>query len=185
MPWNRALSSALLARSVRTTRYGIPLASIASIAGVVGSMLSDLEVGGAGGRRFIEGDPDPLVDPAFALVARDADPPDLAGVGDVCPAVGLEVEPVDLDRPDLLDPLGQQVDLGPDQVRDGERLGARKDVDADVARGVELRVDRRLDGVDQVSRHSFELEVHPARARLHVAAGDERTVVAPHDVAQV
>jgi len=41
MPWNRALSSALLARSVRTTRCAIPLASMASMAGVesvVGSM---------------------------------------------------------------------------------------------------------------------------------------------------
>jgi hypothetical protein len=34
IPWNVALSSALLARSVRTTRNGTPLASTASIAGV-------------------------------------------------------------------------------------------------------------------------------------------------------
>ena len=51
------------------------------------------------------------------LVAGDPDATDLARVGDVRPAVGLEVEPDDLDRPDLLDPLGQQVDLGPDRGR--------------------------------------------------------------------
>ena len=33
-------------------------------------------------------------------------------------------------------------------------------------------------------RHPLELEVHPARAGLHVAAGHERPVVAPHDAAQ-
>ena len=59
---------------------------------------------------------------------------DLAGVGDVRPAIGLQVEPDDLDRPDLLDPLGQQVDLGADQVGDRERLVARQDVDPHVAR---------------------------------------------------
>ena len=48
----------------------------------------------------------------------------------------------------------------------------------------ELGVDGRLDRVDEVARHRLELEVHAARARLHVAAGDERAVVAPDDAAQ-
>ena len=81
-------------------------------------------------------------------------------------------------------PSGQEVDLGPDQVRDGEGLVTRQDVDAHVAGGRELGVDRRLDGVDEVARHPLELEVHPARAGLHVAAGHERAVVAPDDAAQ-
>ena len=34
MPWNAALSSALVAGSVRTTRCAIPVASMASIASV-------------------------------------------------------------------------------------------------------------------------------------------------------
>src|SRR4249919_1287501 len=65
-------------------------------------------------------DPDPLVDPTLGLVARDADAADLARVGDVGPTVRLEIEPHDLDRPDLLDAGRQEVDLGPDEVRDRE-----------------------------------------------------------------
>ena len=56
--------------------------------------------------------------------------------------------------------------------------------DPDVAGGRQLGVDGRLDGVDQVARHPLELEVHPARPGLHVAAGHERAVVAPDDAAQ-
>jgi hypothetical protein len=51
-------------------------------------------------------DPDPLVDPALALVSGHPDATDLAGVRDVRPAVRLEVEPDDLDGPDRLDPSG-------------------------------------------------------------------------------
>ena len=51
-------------------------------------------------------------------------------------------------------------------------------------RGRQLGVDRRLDGVDEVARHPLELEVHATRARLHVAAGHQRAVVAPDDAAQ-
>ena len=57
-------------------------------------------------------------------------------------------------------------------------------VDPDVARGRQLGVDGRLDRVDEVARHPLELEVHPARSGLHVAAGHERAVVAPDDAAQ-
>src|SRR5262245_25138209 len=134
------------------------------------------------GRREL--DADALVDPALRFVAGHPDRPDLAGVRDVGPAVGLEVEPDDLDRPDLLDPGREQVDLRADEVRDRERLVAGQDVDADLALGPELLVDVRLDLAHQLARHPFELEVHPAGAGLHVAAGDLRAVVAPDDAAQ-
>ena len=100
------------------------------------------------------------------------------------PAVGLQVEADDLDRPDALDALGQQVDLGPDQVGDREGLGTRQDIDPDVAIRGKLRVHGGLDRVDQVARHRFELEVHPAGAGFHVAAGDLGAVIAPHHAAQ-
>ena len=45
-------------------------------------------------------------------------------------------------------------------------------------------VDGRLDRVDEVAGHPLELEVHPARAGLHVAARHERAVVAPDHAAQ-
>ena len=37
---------------------------------------------------------------------------------------------------------------------------------------------------DEIAAHRLELEVHASGARLHVAAGDERAVVAPDDAAQ-
>ena len=61
---------------------------------------------------------------------------------------------------------------------------AGQDADPDVARRRELLVDGRLDRADEVAGHPLELEVHPTRARLHVAAGHERAVVAPDDAAQ-
>ena len=60
----------------------------------------------------------------------------------------------------------------------------REHVDPHVARGGELGVDGRLDRVDEVAAHPLELEVHPPRARFHVAAGHERAVVAPYDPTQ-
>ena len=56
--------------------------------------------------------------------------------------------------------------------------------DPDVAAAEELLVDGRLDRPDELGRHPLELEVHPAAAGLHVAAGHERPVVAPDDAAQ-
>ena len=99
-------------------------------------------------------------------------------------AVGLQVEPDDLDRPHGLDPGWQQVDLGPDQVGDCERLLAGKDVDSNVALGRQLGVHLLLDLVDELAAHPLEFEVHPAAAGLHVPAGDLRAVVAPDDAAQ-
>src|SRR4051812_15675712 len=98
MPWSSALSSALPARSVRTTAYGTPVAATASMAGVVGSVIAS--------GRVDQFDADALVDAALGLVAGDLDATDFAGVGDVRPAIGLQVEPDDLDRPDLLDARG-------------------------------------------------------------------------------
>ena len=56
--------------------------------------------------------------------------------------------------------------------------------DPDLAVGVDLLVDPLLDLADQVAGHRLELEVHPARQRLHVAAGDRCPMVPPHDAAQ-
>ena len=111
-------------------------------------------------------------------------PPDLAGVRDVRSAVGLQVQADDLDRADLLDARRQKVDLGPDEVRDGEGLVARQDVDAHVAGAPQLLVDLGLDLAHQVAGHGLELEVHAPGPGLHVAAGDEGAVVTPDHAAQ-
>ena len=60
----------------------------------------------------------------------------------------------------------------------------RQDGDPDLPVGVDLLVHPLLDLADQVARHRLELEVHPSRQRLHVAAGDRCAMVAPHDAAQ-
>ena len=134
--------------------------------------------------RVAEFDADPLVDPALGFVAGHADPADLAGIGDMCPAVGLEVEPDDLDGPDLLDARRQEVDLRADEIRDRERLVARQDRDPHVALGGQFGVHGGLDGVDQVARHALELEVHAPGPGFHVATRDEGTVVPPDHAAQ-
>src|SRR5689334_20167404 len=134
MRWSSAASSALPARSVRTTRCSTSRAAIAVVAGVCGAASGILG-------RIDELDADPLVDPAFRFVARHPDLADLASVRDVRATIRLEVEPDDLDRPDLLDALGQQIDLRADQVGDRERLVARQHVDAHVALGSQLAVD--------------------------------------------
>src|SRR5215217_9588770 len=74
---------------------------------------------GAGrGRRSSRISPEhelyPFVLAALALVACDLDPPDLARVGDVGPAVGLRVEALYLHDPNTPHPLRHQVDLGTD-----------------------------------------------------------------------
>src|SRR4051794_5621663 len=100
------------------------------------------------------------------------------------PAVGLEVEPDDLDRPNLVNPFWQKVDLRPNEIGDRERLLAWQDIDSDVPLGSKLVVDSSLDVVDEIAAHPLELEVHPTSAELHVAARDEGAVVAPDDAAQ-
>ena len=66
--------------------------------------------------------------------------PDLARVGDVRSAVGLQVEADDFDGADFGNAFGHQVDLGADQVGDGEGFGARQDAHADVSRGGDFGV---------------------------------------------
>jgi hypothetical protein len=80
-------------------------------------------------------------------------------------------------------PSGRRL-IGPDEIRDRERVVARQDRDADLALGGDLVVDAPLDLADELTGHPLELEVHPAGAGLHVAAGDLRPVVPPDDAAQ-
>ena len=61
---------------------------------------------------------------------------------------------------------------------------ARQDVDPHVALAASSALTVASIDLDEVAGHRLELEVHPPRARLHVAAGDERAVVAPDDAAQ-
>src|SRR5680860_209473 len=56
-----------------------------------------------------ERDLDPLVRSALALVSGHPQPPHLAGVAHVDAAVGLKVETLDLEHPNLRDPGRQQI----------------------------------------------------------------------------
>ena len=62
---------------------------------------------------------------------------------DVEAAVGLEVESLDVDGANLLNGLGDEVDLGADEVGDGEGLFTRVNGDVDGPLGGDLFVDRR------------------------------------------
>src|SRR6266536_6540973 len=129
-------------------------------------------------------DPDALVDAALGLIAGHPDVADFAGVGDVGPTVGLEIETDDLDRPDLADSGRQEIDLGPDEVRNGERLFARQDGYSDVMGREELAVYLLFDRTHELAAQPLELEVHPPGPGLHVATGDEGPVSSPDDAAQ-
>jgi peptidoglycan/LPS O-acetylase OafA/YrhL len=94
-------------------RLGAPLFLAASLSGILPlAFLSQIVVERPALRfkdvlrrdRVTKRDPDALVDPALGLVAGDPDPANLGGVGNVRPAVGLEVKAHDLDRADLGDP---------------------------------------------------------------------------------
>src|SRR5829696_3516301 len=113
-------------RAWSTPRCGNPRSSFRRMSGPVRELVWPSSV-------VHELETDALVDPALGLVARDADATHLARVRNVGAAVGLQVEADDLDGSNLLDPLGEQVDLRPDEVRDRERLGAWEHVDAHVA----------------------------------------------------
>ena len=70
-----------------------------------------------------QSDPDPAVGPALALHLDHLHLADLGGGGDVGAAVGLHVQPDDVDDPDLLLVRRDEVGLGTDDVRQGQRLG--------------------------------------------------------------
>ena len=61
---------------------------------------------------------------------------------------------------------------------------AGQDPDVDPPVGGDLGVARGLDRVLEARRHLGEVEVHPRRQRLHVAAGDQRAEVPEDDAAE-
>src|SRR4051795_3589970 len=104
---------------------------------------------------------DALVALALALGFDDSDAADLAGGVHVRAAVGLLVEPDDVDHPDLRHRLGDHRDLGADQVlvHHGRRAGQERNLDRAV-RG-QFVVDELLDSWAEALRQWVELEVHP------------------------
>src|SRR5665811_806732 len=138
------------------------------------------------GQGINETDVDPLVDLALGARAGELDAADFAGIGDMCAAVRLEIEPDDLDRPDFLDCFWQEIDLRADQVRDLYRLCPRMNHHPDVTGGGDLLVCMLANLFDPYRGEvrAVHFEVHASVVRLHVAAGDERLVVAEHDAAQ-
>ena len=100
------------------------------------------------------------------------------------PAVGLQVQPLDLHHPHLGDVRRQQVDLGADEIGNQEGLLTGKNPHTDWMGGGDLDVDLLLNLVDQLPPHMLELEVHPSPQRLHVAAGHRCAIVPPDDAAE-
>ena len=103
---------------------------------------------------------------------------------DVGAAVGLLVEPDDVDDADLLHRLGDHVDLRADEVLVLDRGLARQERHLDRTGGGDLVVDQLLDARPEAFGQRVELEVHPRRQRLHVAAGDGRAPLVPDHAAQ-
>src|SRR3546814_460205 len=83
-------------------------------------------------------DAEALVALALGLGLQDAHRAYLGGGADVGAAVGLLVANHDVDDADLGDRLGDQVDLGPDQVGIAERLAPREEADLNRSVGGDL-----------------------------------------------
>src|SRR5581483_9210087 len=129
-------------------------------------------------------DPDPLVALALRLGLHDADAADLVGAADMGAAVGLLVETDDVHDADLLDRLGDEVDLGADQVLVLHRSLPRQERDLDRSRRRELVVHQLLDASAEALGQRVELEVHPGAERLHVPAGHRGAPLVPDHAAQ-
>ena len=78
-------------------------------------------------------------------------------------AVGLLVEPDDVDDADLLHRLGDHVDLRADQVFVFDRRLPRQERHLDRAGGSELVVDQFFDARPEAFGQRVELEVHARR----------------------
>ena len=94
--------------------------------------------------------------------------------------VGLLVETVDVDDPNLLDLGRDQVLRGSHDVRVRHRLLPGHDAIEDGAVPGDLLVDHALEVDLEAGRHLREVEVHASEQRLHVRAGHECPEVAVH-----
>lgn len=90
----------------------------------------------------------------------------------------------DLGHAHLLDSGREQVDLGADEIRNGEGLSARQEANAHFPVGRDLGVDALFDVGREIAAHTLQLEVLMGFAWLHGAAGDLRAVVPPDHTAQ-
>src|SRR6185369_15484559 len=85
---------------------------------------------------------------------------------------------------DLLFVGWDQVALRTDDVRQRERLIPWQHLHGDRAIRGDLGVDEFFEPGLEVGGHLGQVEVHPRLARLHVAAGHQRTEVAEYDATQ-
>ena len=99
-------------------------------------------------------------------------------------AVGLLVEPDDVDDADRVDALGDEADLGADEILVPERLVPCDPRHLDRSRRSQLDVDQLLDQWTEPLGQGVELEVHPGRQRLHVPARDRHAPPVPDHATQ-
>ena len=127
---------------------------------------------------------DALVALALGLGLDHADAADLAGRAHVGAAVGLLVEPDDVDHADLGHRLGDEVHLGADEVLVLHGVGPGQERHLDGSVGGELGVHQLLDSRPEALGQRVELEVHAGGERLHVPAGHRHPPLVPDHAAQ-
>ena len=98
-------------------------------------------------------------------------------------AAVLLVEADDVDHADLVHGLGDQADLGADQVL-ASTAPRRQERHLHRAVGRQLGVDQLLDPWPEPLGQRVELEVHAGRRRLHVPPGDRHAPLVPDHAAQ-
>ena len=85
--------------------------------------------------------------------------------------VGLSIEAFDVDNPDLFDKIGDEIDLGANQVGVLEGDLTCHDDDLGWIPLHELAIQSALDVPPELDRNRIELEIHPGLAWRHVPTG--------------
>src|SRR6185436_8786964 len=163
----------------------VPLSGLGGSSSVMLGFYHGDRAGRGAAPDSVELDAHALVGSALRSGLHDADLTDLEGRANVRAAVGLLVDPLDVDHTDGIDIGWDQVGLRADQVGIGERLGPWQEQDVHVVAGGEGLVQARFDLLPELLADVIELEVHPSGAAdLHVAPGDLRVELRVHDPAE-
>ena len=78
---------------------------------------------------------------------------------------------------------GQQVDLGPDQVRDLVGFRSCQVVNVNIPLRRHFSIDLDLQFIHELGGEILEFEVHAALTGFHVATGDQGAIIPPNHTA--
>lgn len=129
-------------------------------------------------------DTDPAEATTLVLSLGDHDRTNFPGSTHVGPPVGLSIEPNDVDHPNLIDELGKEVDLCPNQRGVLVCRIARKERNLNGPLLRKLRIQVGLDQRQVIGGPVRDVEVEPTSTWFHVSSGNRALESPPYDTAQ-